>query len=292
MNKINDLKKYEPLYIIGHKRPDVDTMVSSYLLCNIFNYLGIKSYYCILSSEYEIDKYNKRIIDDYLNYNPVIIDVKNIKNYNFVLVDHNDPNQSVGLSSNIAFCIDHHKNSNKLDNLILTDLCSNSLFIYDYFKDIYNFNAKEKELVMLAVLTDTLFLKTDRYKDKDKILVKELGISMDSNKLLEKYFIETDLSMGLDKYLEKSDRDFTYYGISFTSSVIQLLKVKDTFVHEYRDAIKRMNQNHLGMLRDLINNKTYVIFKINNEVIEFNYDFIASRASTVIPDVIRFLKKK
>ncbi len=162
MERINLLKQYEPLYIIGHKKPDVDTVVSSYLLSNILNFLGIKSYYCILSNDYEIDKYNKRIIDDYLEFNPVIIDIKDLGKYNFVLVDHNDPIQSVGSNANIVFGIDHHKDSKQLSSIILSDLCCNSLHIYNYFKDIYSFNSKEKELVMIATLADTLFLKTDR----------------------------------------------------------------------------------------------------------------------------------
>ena len=29
-------KEYEPLYVIGHKNPDVDSVVSSTFLCNIF----------------------------------------------------------------------------------------------------------------------------------------------------------------------------------------------------------------------------------------------------------------
>lgn len=283
---IEKLNKYAPLYIIGHKKPDVDTAVSSYLLCNILNSLNIKSYYCILE-EYTFDKYNKTIIDDYFYFNPVIIN--NIDNYNFVLVDHNDPNQSVGINKNIVFCMDHHKDSGKVENILISDLCSNSLFIYNYFKDIYNFSAKEKVLVYLAVLTDTLFLKTDRYQTKDKKLVKELGIKLDSDKLLEKYFIETDISGGLDKYLEKSDRDFSYLGISFSSSVIQMLE-GDNIVEDYKSAIKRKTDNHLGMIRLLKTNKTYAFFKINDKLIEFKYNFIASRASRVMPDVINYLE--
>jgi len=291
MSMINDLRKYEPLYVIGHKKPDVDTVFSSYLLSSILNYLGIKSYPCVLSEGYELNKYNKNIIDDYLEYNPIIIDVGDIKKYNFVLVDHNDPIQSIGDNSNIVFGMDHHKKLKNIENILFSDLCSNSLFIYDYFKEVYPFSEKEKALVMIATLTDTLFFKTDRYKSKDKELVSELRIEVDSNLLLDKYFIETDLSKGLESIIEKSDRDFSYLGISFSSSVIYTKSEKEDLRESYRTLILNGSKNHLGIWSNLENNKTYVFFKANNKTFEKTYAKIASRAATVMPDIINYLEK-
>jgi len=285
MEKINELKKYEPIYVIGHKKPDVDTIFSSYLLSNILNYFNIESYPCIISDGYVINKYNKSIINDYLEFNPKVIDVNNIKKYNFVIVDHNEPIQSIGEGSNIVFGMDHHKNSGKLNNILFSDLCSNCLFIYDYFKDIYPFNEHEKTLVMVATLTDTLFFKTDRYKEKDKKIVEELNIRLDNLELLNKYFVETDLSMGIDKYIEKSDRDFSFQNITFSSSVIYVKQQNQEKMHEYKNLIFNKDWNHLGIWHDLEKNKTYVYFKVNNNFKEIVYDFIASRAATVMPDV-------
>lgn len=290
MKKIDELKKYEPLYVIGHKSPDVDTIFSSYLLSNILNYLDIKAYPCILSEGYSQDKYNKNIIDDYLDFKPKVIDLKEVSKYKFVFVDHNDPVQSIGESSNCVFGLDHHKDSKKVKNMIFSDLCCNCLFIYEYFKDVYPFTEKEKQLITLATFTDTLFLKTDRYKERDRELVKELDIDFDSDELLEKYFIESDLSIGIDKYIEKSDRDFSYYMVNFSSSVIQILNSKDNIINEYKKAIKRKEDNHLGMIRIIKEKKTFSFFKINDNFIEFSYDFIASRASTVIPDILKYLE--
>lgn len=290
MEKIKELKKYEPIYVIGHKKPDVDTIFSSYLLSNILNHFNIESYPCILSEGYSLNKYNQTIIDDYLKFNPKIIDINDIDNYNFAIVDHNDPIQSIGKQINIVFGMDHHKDSKKVNNILFSDLCSNSLFIYDYFKNSYPFTEHEKKLIMLASLTDTLFLKSNRYKEKDKKLVEKLNIKFDSNELLNKYFIETDLSMGLDKYLETSDRDFSFHNVTFSSSVIYSKTSKVEKREEYKNIIINRNWNHLGMWGDLENNKTYVYFKINNAYKEIIYDFIASRAATVMPDIVKYLE--
>ena len=290
MIDVKELKKYEPLYIIGHMKPDVDTIVSSYLLSNIFNHLGIASYPCVLNKGYEINKYNKNIIDDYFHFVPIVIDENDIMNHNFVLVDHNDPIQSIGSASNVVFGMDHHQNLNFNDNIIFSDLCSNSLFIYNYFKDIYSFNDKEKNLVLIASLTDTLFLKTDRCKLKDRALIDELGISFDSDELLNKYFIETDLSKGLSFIIENSDRDFSFFDVHFTSSVIYVKNSNNSTRMEYKNLIMTGDKNHLGMWSDLEENKTYVYFKLVQHKFEKEYNTVASRASTVMPDIINYLE--
>ena len=291
MKELIELKKYEPIYVIGHKKPDVDTVFSSCLLSNILNYFNIESYPCILSDGYDINQYNGSIINDYLEFNPKVIDINDIDKYYFTIVDHNDPMQSVGSNANIVFGLDHHKDSLKLNNILFSDLCSNCLFIYDYFKDVYPFNDKEKTLIMVATLTDTLFFKTDRYKEKDKKLVEELNIKLDNIELLNKYFIETDLSMGLSKYVEKSDRDFSFKDITFSSSVIYVKKENNEKRNEYKGVIFNKEWNHLGIWVDLEKNKTYVYFKVNNKYKEIIYNFIASRAATVMPDITKYLEE-
>lgn len=291
MNRVDilKLKYFAPLYIIGHKNPDVDTVFSSYLLSNIFNFLGIESYPCMLEDNYKVDLYNKRIIDDYLDFRPVIIKNDEINKYNFVLVDHNDPIQSLEDSKNVILCIDHHQNTNKLKKVVLGNYCANSLFIYKLFKDIYPFSEKEKQLIMLATFTDTLFLKTNRYKKEDESLVKELNVTLDNNEMLKKYFIPTDISLGIDNYIKESDRDFSYEDLVVSSSVIQLLKCDDQVICEYKNAILNTKDNHLGMLRDLGNGKTYAFFKIKDSFKEIVYNYVASR-TTVLPELFDYIK--
>ena len=45
-----ELKEKEPIYVIGHSNPDLDTIVSSILMSKIFNSLGIKAYYSIINN--------------------------------------------------------------------------------------------------------------------------------------------------------------------------------------------------------------------------------------------------
>lgn len=155
---------------------------------------------------------------------------------------------------------------------------------------MYPFNTEEKTLVLIATLADTLFLKTDRYKLKDRKLVDELEIAFDSDELLEKYFIETDLSKGLEFIIENSDRDFSFLDLCFSSSVIYTKNTKDNIREEYRKLIIEGEKNHLGMWSDLEKNRTYIYFKIGVYKLEKVYNPVASRAATVMPDIINYLE--
>ena len=57
---------------------------------------------------------------------------------------------------------------------------------------------------------------------------------------------------------------------------------------EFREKVYNTN-NCLGMWIDLDREITYAYFNLNGEVKEFMYDFIASRAATVIPDVFKYI---
>ena len=85
MNKpdLEILKKYEPIYVIGHSHIDVDSAVSSKIFSSILNFFGIKSYYAILDNNYDFDEFNKKILNDCMYFDPIIINQKDINNHNY-----------------------------------------------------------------------------------------------------------------------------------------------------------------------------------------------------------------
>ena len=56
--EFTELKKYEPIYVIGHINIDTDSAVASKILCDILNDFGVKAYYAILDEKYTFDEYN------------------------------------------------------------------------------------------------------------------------------------------------------------------------------------------------------------------------------------------
>lgn len=286
---INEFKKYEPIYIIGHINIDTDSAIASKILCDIFNDNGIKAYYAVLEENYEFDLYNKKMVDSCLDFKPVIVKKEDIKKHNWFLVDHNDVNQSIKMQEKVVGCIDHHPNSGCVKNAIITDVCATSLYIYKLFRETYNFSEEQKHQIYMAFLNDSTFTKSSRYKKSDGLIADELGFKSNYKELFKKYFIPTNLKNGVSSKIYNGHKKYQFQDVYFESGYIEYFGIEG--LQEYKKLIDSMDA-FLGLWVDYENDKTYVYFKFDNALKEFNYDFIASRATTVLNDVLEYLKKE
>lgn len=283
------LKEQEPLYIIGHKKPDVDSVVATIILTNILQSKNIICYPCFLDKDYEIDNYNCEMIDDCISLDMKIINLDD--SYNYVLVDHNDPTQSVGFNKKIVWGIDHHSNSRILNNIELDNTCSCSLLIYKYFKNNYVFSEKEKFMIYMASLADSLFFKGSRYSDEDALLIKELGFKLDSQDMFNKYFKTTDLTKGIDNVIDNPSKIYNYRGIEFNSVVVKVNNEKDYLRKEFIEKIKKQD-NYLCVWINFDQEVSFAYFYCFGKLKEIKYDFIASRAASVIPDIYKYIDEE
>lgn len=286
---IQNLNNKGPVYVIGHSNIDIDSAVSSKILSEILNEFGIESYYAILDEKYNFDEYNKRMVETCMKFEPIIINKDDTKKYNFFLVDHNDCLQSVGENTRILGCIDHHPNCEKIPNAIITNVCATSLFIYNEFKKIYNFSHEQKYQIYMAFLNDSTFGKSSRYKKSDEILAKELGFNYDYNIMLKKYFIPTNIDKNFEKVMNNGLKKYKFGDIYFESGYVEVFDTKKLKTYE-SEIIKR--DNYLGIWIDYTNNKTYVFFNYEKKIKKWEYNFIASRATTILNDVLDYLKIK
>ena len=165
----------------------------------------------------------------------------------------------------------HHPNCQKLNNAYIDDYCSCALYIYSLFKDSYSFSDDEKKQIYVATLMDSKFGKSIRYKEKDKLLVNELG-NYNFDELFNKYFHETD-----DNY-NNGYKLLTINNKKINSSYIERLNTDglDNF------KIFVLNKdNYLGIWFDYTNSITYCFLNCN-KFYEFKFDYIASRSSDIL----------
>lgn len=280
---IKKLKKFEPIYVIGHSNIDIDSAISSKILSEIFNFFNIKSYYAILDKKYRFDKYNKKMLDACSNFEPKIITFNDITKHNYFLVDHNDFLQSVGKGVNVVGCIDHHPNSKKIKNAIITDCCATSLYLYELFKNIYKFTDEQKKQIFMAFLNDSTFGKSSRYKQSDKKLIEELGFSTDYEELFQKYFIPTDLTNEITDAIYNGHKKYQFGNTYFESGYIETFGTDG--LKEYEKTVKNL-KNFLGIWIDYEELITYVFFSYNDTFKKWKYNFVASRATTILNDVL------
>ena len=272
-NIIDDAKKESIVYIIGHKKPDIDSIFSSYLLSIALKNLGINAVPCILKKEYEISANDMLIINKYKIKYEILDDISDNK---FILVDHNNLD---GIpKSNIIGAIDHHIHTNEIDNVLEMEYSSTGLLVYDLFKNMYKFTKKEKELIGFTVLTDTEYLTSTRFQEEDKLLYNELNISFDVTKLQKTYFKISDFN-DFDKMIKEDYKEYDKNGKQLKRIIIK------GYTKEYNDyyqSFKEYINNKEGLWLVIWNNyeskETHIIYDKK----EYQLDFFTTSTNLVL----------
>ena len=282
---LEHLKKYNHIYVIGHNNPDIDTLASSILIRDILRKNNINADFAVIEGN-ELKNSNIKNAKSLFNEEPIEIKKDEIKNYKYFLVDHNDLNQSVKDESLVVECIDHHLAVSDL-KYHYGDVSACALLIYDMFKGVYEFNDYQKKLIFWSFLSDTNFGRSSRYNEIDKKLISELGYKTNYDEYFENHFYETKIN---EKSFETNGyKDISLNGDFFKGTYINALSSDNMF--QYKSFVENHKDNFIGMWMDFKNNKTYTFVKYNENLYELNYDYIASRATDVMPDVAKILLK-
>lgn len=281
------LKEYDYVVVMGHRNPDMDSIVSSILVRDILRSFGVKSDFAVIKNSNSFDS-NIKNMNDLIDEKPLEISAEEIGEYKFFLVDHNDVNQSIKKSNLVVGCIDHHLSSGKID-YYYKDLGACALVIYDLFKDKYDFSQKHKKLIYFAFLSDTNFGKSSRYSISDERLVKELGYNTNYDNHFKKYFKETKISE--NNFKESGFKVIDINGIEFESSFLNVVNKEDK-KEKYINFVKESNCNYIGLWYDFGQECTFTYVKLAGELLVLKYDFIASRAMDIVPDVQKIIKDR
>ena len=172
--------------VFGHKNPDLDSVASAFAASYMLNTRDEIIYEpCLLG---QINKEAKYVVDTYgINLNMEII--KKVENDEaVVLVDHNEFTQSVDNIENadIKIVIDHHKidnfrTKNPVEFTARTVGCTCTI-IYGMLKEMNKLDNRDVNILMLAaILSDTLILKSPTTTKTDIKVVKELSTLLNIN---------------------------------------------------------------------------------------------------------------
>ena len=284
---IEDLKQYDELYIIGHNNTDCDSYFSSYLLYKVLKSFNINVHFCILD-DYSILEDDKKTINDFSKEEPEVVKRSEIGSKKFILVDHNDPSQSLNEEGlNIVLSIDHHIVTNKVKNTYSIEYTSTGLYIYDLFKGVYDFSIEERDIIAITVMTDSCFLTTSRFKESDKVLFNELNTSLDVNETKKKYFRITDFSLDMDFNITNNHKVYHVDDLEINRVMIKGYTEEKKYIDEY---VKRSNEiysNNLFIFNDFEKLETFVYYK--GDLLK-TYDHIVTSSMLITKDLINEIK--
>ncbi len=167
-------------YIIGHRQPDLDAIVAPIAYADLLTALGQKNVIPVRcdpvnnETQYVFNKFSVPL--------PDLISQKDInKEDKVILIDHNEESQRLeGLDADqIIEIIDHrrvHLDLNKPIKIDIRPWGSSSTIVYEYFQQ-NNLQPKSKtaKLMLAAILSDTLGLKSPTTAEPDRKTVQKLA---------------------------------------------------------------------------------------------------------------------
>lgn len=251
--------------IFGHKNPDTDSIMSSMVMANLENQLGNEAI------PVRLGKINKET-EYVFNYLQIerpeeISDIED--GQNVILVDHNESTQSANniSNANILKVIDHHTMNFVAPYQLYyraEPVGCTATVLYKMYKEYDVEITKTIATLMLsAIISDTLLLKSPTCTKEDKVIAEKLAKIAKVD--LEKY----------GKDLLKAGTDIS----DFTpEEVINI----DSKLFEKGGKKFKIAQINTADIDDVFKNKAYFETAINNEIANENLDLYVFAATDIL----------
>lgn len=196
----------DKILIFGHKNPDTDSICSSIVMADLQT--KIRKEEVIACRLGEISEETKYVLNYFKVEKPKLIE-KVEQGQKVILVDHNEFTQTVeGIeNAKIDTVVDHHRINNFQTKEPLFYYaqpvgCTSTLLFELYKLNNIEIESQIAGLMLSAIISDTLLLKSPTTTEKDKKVVEELAKIANVN--IEEYGLEMlKAGTNLDKYLEE-----------------------------------------------------------------------------------------
>ena len=264
----------EELIVFGHKSPDTDTICSSIVMADLQTKIrGEKVVPCRLG---EINEETKFALKKFNVEEPKLIE-KVEEGQRVILVDHNEFSQSVeGIeNAKIEAVVDHHRINNfetaePLFYYAQPVGCTSTILFELYKANNIEIPAQMAGLMLSAIISDTLLLKSPTTTEKDKKALAELakiadidvniyGLDMlKAGTNLDKY-TEDELIRLDAKKIEKEDIKYVIAQVN-TVSIPDVLKRKAKIEQEINKEILAKGLSlFVFVITDIVNSNSEAI---------------------------------
>lgn len=259
--------------IFGHKNPDTDSICSSIVMADFENKLGNN---CEAVRIGNINKETRYVLD-YLKIDAPELIEKVEEGQKVILVDHNDFSQSVDHIENaqIIGVVDHHRigNFKTIEPLYFTAKpygCTATILYQDFVQKNIKIGKTEAILMVSAIISDTLLLKSPTTTEHDKEALEELAkiaeidVNLYGLEMLKAGTNLDDLStaelINLDaKCLSKEDYKYVIAQVN-TVSIEDVLKREEELKEVINEEIKEKGLSlFVFAITDILNSNSEMI---------------------------------
>ena len=260
-------------YIFGHKNPDTDTITSSLVMANFERKMGnSEAVACRLGN---INKETEYVLNHLGLEAPELIE-KVEDGANVILVDHNSPSESAENveNANILKVVDHHKIALNTSYPLFYRAepvgCTETVMYKLYKENGVEIDEKIAGLMLSAIISDTLLLKSPTTTDEDRKAVEELAkiSGLDPEVYgLEMLKAGTDLSsFTIDEILHLDAKQIDFKAVRAmvdqvnTASIEEVMKMKADLEARMNEIIAEENLDlFMLLITDIVNSNSQVI---------------------------------
>lgn len=296
-------------YIFGHKSPDTDTITSSLVMANLEKALGnADAVACRLGGLNKETEYVLNYFD--IEAPELIDDVED--GAQVILVDHNSPSESVDNLENakILKVVDHHKLALETSYPLFYRAepvgCTETVLFKLYKENGVEVTKEIASLMLSAIISDTLLLKSPTTTEDDVEAVKELAEIAEID--YESYGLEmlkagTDLSdFSIEDILDLDAKQIDFGDVKSIVNQVNTASIPDVLEmqEDLEDGIQKIIDDEdldifMLLITDIVNsNSEVLVLGSQASLVEVAYDVtlednhallegVVSRKKQVVP---------
>lgn len=296
-------------YIFGHKSPDTDTITSSLVMANLEKALGnADAVACRLGGLNKETEYVLNYFD--IEAPELIDDVED--GAQVILVDHNSPSESVDNLENakIIKVVDHHKLALETSYPLFYRAepvgCTETVLFKLYKENGVEVTKEIASLMLSAIISDTLLLKSPTTTEDDVEAVKELAEIAEID--YESYGLEmlkagTDLSdFSIEEILDLDAKQIDFGDVKSIVNQVNTASIPDVLEmqEDLEDGIQKIIDDEdldifMLLITDIVNsNSEVLVLGSQASLVEVAYDVtlednhallegVVSRKKQVVP---------
>ena len=296
-------------YIFGHKSPDTDTITSSLVMANLEKALGnADAVACRLGGLNKETEYVLNYFD--IEAPELIDDVED--GAQVILVDHNSPSESVDNLENakILKVVDHHKLALETSYPLFYRAepvgCTETVLFKLYKENGVEVTKEIASLMLSAIISDTLLLKSPTTTEDDVEAVKELAEIAEID--YESYGLEmlkagTDLSdFSIEEILDLDAKQIDFGDVKSIVNQVNTASIPDVLEmqEDLEDGIQKIIDDEdldifMLLITDIVNSNSEVLdLGSQASLVEVAYDVtlednhallegVVSRKKQVVP---------
>ncbi len=260
--------------VFGHKNPDTDAIVAAKAYSYLQNKLGADTEAVALGEPNEETQF---VLDYFNEPAPRVIKTASNEVDAVMLIDHNEAQQSVDdiKDVQVTHVVDHHRIANFETSAPLYYHaeplgCSSTIILKEFKQHGVEVPANIAGMMLSAIISDTLLLKSPTTTDEDVVAVKELAKIAGVD--YEKYGLDmlkagTNLASKSDETLISQDaKSFDMNGTQVRVDQINTVDLNEVFDREdgLRAAIEKQNKENgydlfLLMVTNILNSDTRLL---------------------------------